>query len=82
MLYSYRKAIITSPGFAVVGWHPTDATVEDLEFAKTENALNADRYFDPSTFYKPRWCKSCNSYKPPRSYHCKDLNRSYFLDVF
>jgi len=75
MCYSYLKAIVTCPGFVNVIWQPADASFEDLEFAKTENSQSSDRYFDPSTFYRPRWCKYCSSYKPPRAYHCRDLNR-------
>lgn len=75
MAIAYRKAITTPPGFVPANWIPPEASFEELEFAKTESSQNADRYFDASTFYRPRWCKYCSSYKPPRSYHCKDLNR-------
>lgn len=75
MLFCYRKAITTCAGFVPLNWRPVDASFEELEFAKTEQSQNSDRYFDPSTFYRPRWCKYCDSYKPARSYHCRDLNR-------
>lgn len=75
LCYSYYKSITTSPGFVKKGWIDAEASEQDRAWARSEESKNPRKYMDPATFYKPRWCPYCQSYKPPRSHHCKELGR-------
>jgi len=74
---SYYCTITTPPGVATNGWVPTSYTEEEMTAAKQKEDTR-DKYakfLDIANFYKPRWCHYCQSFKPPRAYHCRDIDK-------
>ncbi|KIM70265.1 hypothetical protein SCLCIDRAFT_1161245 [Scleroderma citrinum Foug A] len=57
LLHSYYLCIVTNPGRVPDGWKPDTSTGDGLEVKKLTG--------------KPRYCRTCNKYKPPRSHHCR-----------
>lgn len=75
IFYNYYLCVFTDPGSVPSGWQPDWSALDPV--APT---LPAHTETDPSlelkeTIYRPRYCKTCSSYKPPRSHHCKTCQR-------
>ena len=72
VIYSYRNIVKAGPGRIPFGWAPSGFTEEELEEAK-QNADKEKRrkYYPPHLI---RFCKKCNSFKPPRSHHCRECD--------
>ncbi|KAI8979273.1 DHHC palmitoyltransferase-domain-containing protein [Mycotypha africana] len=59
---NYYLACKTSPGYVPEGWEPPKELLEyDEEL--------------PVGYTGPRFCKKCDSYKPPRAHHCRHCGR-------
>uniref|UniRef100_A0A6B2LBQ5 Palmitoyltransferase n=1 Tax=Arcella intermedia TaxID=1963864 RepID=A0A6B2LBQ5_9EUKA len=71
LCYSYYKSIHTDPGVAPKGWVPPGLQEEQLETLK-QMEVPRDALLDIEHFYIPKWCRHCQSWKPPRAHHCKD----------
>ncbi|KAF9647436.1 zf-DHHC-domain-containing protein [Thelephora ganbajun] len=55
--WNYYLCIMTDPGRVPPQWEPDVSDKQDFEI----NRLG-----------KPRYCRNCKRYKPPRAHHCKD----------
>ncbi|KAG0168899.1 Palmitoyltransferase [Apophysomyces sp. BC1034] len=60
--YNYYLAITTDPGKVPTDWEPPSSLVP----SKENRTLGITG---------PRFCKSCDLYKPPRSHHCRYCKR-------
>ncbi|KAL7746777.1 Palmitoyltransferase [Sorochytrium milnesiophthora] len=58
---SYYKACTTDPGTVPKDWVPPEDANAVVEMKKSTN--------------KPRYCRTCICYKPPRSHHCSTCGR-------
>ncbi|KAI8099607.1 zf-DHHC-domain-containing protein [Halteromyces radiatus] len=62
--YYYYLAIVTDPGKVPEGWEPPYSLIqrpEEVQSSKGETG--------------PRFCRSCDAYKPPRAHHCRVCRR-------
>ncbi|KAI8336249.1 DHHC palmitoyltransferase-domain-containing protein [Chlamydoabsidia padenii] len=62
--YYYYMAIVTEPGKVPDGWEPPYSLIpapEEVHANKGETG--------------PRYCRSCDAYKPPRAHHCRVCRR-------
>ncbi|WWD09908.1 hypothetical protein V865_008037 [Kwoniella europaea PYCC6329] len=57
VFWNYRLCVITPPGGVPIGWRPNLSSMEGQEVKKGNHA--------------PRYCKTCEHYKPPRAHHCR-----------
>ncbi|WRT67380.1 uncharacterized protein IL334_004351 [Kwoniella shivajii] len=57
VFWNYRLCVITPPGGVPHGWRPNLSAMEGVEVKKGNHA--------------PRYCKTCEHYKPPRAHHCR-----------
>ncbi|OCF55869.1 palmitoyltransferase PFA4 [Kwoniella mangroviensis CBS 10435] len=57
VFWNYRLCVITPPGGVPHGWRPNLSSMEGQEVKKGNHA--------------PRYCKTCEHYKPPRAHHCR-----------
>ncbi|KAI9291155.1 zf-DHHC-domain-containing protein [Neoconidiobolus thromboides FSU 785] len=60
LLHNYYLAVTTDPGKVPKGWAP-DPNAPYLQVKKSNS--------------KPRFCKTCKQYKPPRTHHCSSCER-------
>ncbi|TRM66063.1 DHHC palmitoyltransferase-domain-containing protein [Schizophyllum amplum] len=56
LFYNYSKCVLVDPGKVPRGWAP-NTTADGFEVKKLSG--------------KPRYCRMCDAYKPPRSHHCR-----------
>ncbi|KAH0838061.1 DHHC palmitoyltransferase-domain-containing protein [Lanmaoa asiatica] len=61
LLWNYYLCIFTDPGRVPNGWEPDFLAGEGYEVKKLTGG--------------PRYCRTCEKYKPPRSHHCRQCNR-------
>lgn len=61
LLWNYYLCIFTDPGGVPDGWEPDIGSEEGYEVKKHNGG--------------PRFCRTCERYKPPRSHHCRQCNR-------
>ncbi|KAI0067973.1 zf-DHHC-domain-containing protein [Artomyces pyxidatus] len=61
LLWNYWLCVLTDPGGVPNNWRPDTASLEGYEVKKLTGG--------------PRFCRTCNQYKPPRAHHCKDCKR-------
>ncbi|KAJ1935140.1 Palmitoyltransferase, partial [Kickxella alabastrina] len=61
LYYNYYLAVTVAPGHVPLGWEPprTGANVYELK----------------RDTHKPRYCRQCRAFKPPRAHHCTDCER-------
>ena len=59
----YVRACFTDPGNVPINWKPT--RTNDTPIASSEVVVAT----------KPRWCRKCETLKPPRAHHCKQCGR-------
>ncbi|WVQ78513.1 hypothetical protein IAT38_000599 [Cryptococcus sp. DSM 104549] len=57
VFWNYRLCVVTLPGGVPSGWRPNMSAMEGMEVKKGTHS--------------PRYCKSCEHYKPPRTHHCR-----------
>ncbi|KAK8869594.1 hypothetical protein IAR55_000161 [Kwoniella newhampshirensis] len=57
VFWNYRLCVTTPPGGVPHGWRPNMSGGEGMEVKKGNHA--------------PRYCKTCEHYKPPRAHHCR-----------
>ncbi|RXK41009.1 palmitoyltransferase PFA4 [Tremella mesenterica] len=57
VFWNYRLCVITSPGGVPPGWRPNIGQMDGMEVKRGSHA--------------PRYCKTCEHYKPPRAHHCR-----------
>ncbi|TYJ58113.1 palmitoyltransferase PFA4 [Cryptococcus floricola] len=57
VFWNYRLVVTTSPGEVPDGWRPTMGALDGLEVKRGTHT--------------PRYCKTCEHYKPPRAHHCR-----------
>ncbi|WVO14077.1 palmitoyltransferase PFA4 [Cryptococcus depauperatus] len=63
VFWNYRLCVVTSPGLVPKGWRPNMSSMEGMEIKRGTHA--------------PRYCKTCQHYKPPRAHHCRQCNTCY-----
>lgn len=86
IFYNYWLCVTTDPGSVPVGYQPDWSALDplppgtghwghsqtraDLTAGETEPTLELKQ-----ALYRPRYCKTCSAYKPPRTHHCKTCQR-------
>ncbi|PWN54162.1 hypothetical protein IE53DRAFT_383298 [Violaceomyces palustris] len=74
--YNYFLCVKTHPGSVPKGWEPDWTALEitvpvnSYDPVKREATVELKQYS-----FKPRYCRTCRSFKPPRSHHCKTCGR-------
>lgn len=63
LLICYWRTCLTDPGRVPKDWHEISRPSASLPQDKTSAALGN------------RWCRKCDSFKPPRAHHCKTCKR-------
>ncbi|GAA5869031.1 hypothetical protein JCM3774_002454 [Rhodotorula dairenensis] len=63
VFYNYALVVTTDPGRVPKGWRPDPKLLETghIEVKKQTGG--------------PRYCRSCQEYKPPRAHHCRQCKR-------
>ncbi|KAJ2780795.1 Palmitoyltransferase [Coemansia javaensis] len=61
LCYNYYCAVAVAPGYVPLGWEPPRAGANVYELKRDT--------------LKPRYCRICKGFKPPRSHHCSDCDR-------
>ncbi|KAH7886071.1 DHHC palmitoyltransferase-domain-containing protein [Phlebopus sp. FC_14] len=61
LLWNYYLCVVTDPGRVPTGWEPDTSSVDGYEVKKLTGG--------------PRYCRTCENFKPPRSHHCRQCNR-------
>ncbi|KAM5535856.1 hypothetical protein V8D89_010474 [Ganoderma adspersum] len=61
LLWNYRLCIITDPGGVPPSWKPDVNDSDGYEVKKLTRG--------------PRFCRTCENYKPPRAHHCRQCKR-------
>ncbi|KAJ2158750.1 Palmitoyltransferase [Coemansia sp. RSA 552] len=61
LLYNYYLAVTVPPGHAPLGWEPPRDGANVYELKRDT--------------LKPRYCRQCRGFKPPRTHHCADCDR-------
>ena len=56
----YGRACLVDPGYIPFEWTPS-SLINDTGYGSAEE--------------RHRWCKKCESFKPPRTHHCKTCQR-------
>ncbi|KAI8086229.1 palmitoyltransferase PFA4 [Halteromyces radiatus] len=64
IFYNYYLAVTTDPGRVPPHWEPPSFILNINKEHNKSNQLNP-----------PRFCKSCQIYKPPRTHHCRYCRR-------
>ncbi|CAO3624215.1 unnamed protein product [Cunninghamella blakesleeana] len=62
--YNYYLAITTEPGRVPDGWEPPYSLINEPEQVQIKNGETG-----------PRYCRTCEAYKPPRTHHCRVCKR-------
>ncbi|KAL1697429.1 DHHC palmitoyltransferase-domain-containing protein [Schizophyllum commune] len=60
LFYNYAQCVLVDPGRVPRGWVP-DTNTDGFEVKKLSG--------------RPRYCRACDAYKPPRSHHCRHCDR-------
>ncbi|KAK7695072.1 hypothetical protein QCA50_002262 [Cerrena zonata] len=60
LLWNYYLCVTTNPGQVPRGWHP-ESDDDAIEVKKLTKG--------------PRFCRTCECYKPPRAHHCRQCKR-------
>ncbi|CAO3650714.1 unnamed protein product [Mucor hiemalis] len=63
VFYNYYLAVTTDPGKIPAYWEPPSSLITPIKEVATEGITG------------PRYCKTCDVYKPPRSHHCRYCGR-------
>ena len=63
LLICFYRTCFTDPGRIPQHWRQN---LEDKQ----------DGRDDPQVFQRQRWCRRCETFKPPRAHHCKTCKRS------
>ncbi|KAI5997945.1 palmitoyltransferase PFA4 [Pisolithus albus] len=78
LLWNYYLCIFTDPGGVPDGWvtcHATCSSGTRLT-AHQEPDIGSDEGYEVKKHNGgPRFCRTCERYKPPRSHHCRQCNR-------
>ncbi|KZT08720.1 zf-DHHC-domain-containing protein [Laetiporus sulphureus 93-53] len=61
LLWNYYLCVVTDPGTAPERWQP--------------DVQDSDGYEVKKLTRRPRYCRTCEAYKPPRAHHCKQCKR-------
>ncbi|RPD57081.1 palmitoyltransferase PFA4 [Lentinus tigrinus ALCF2SS1-6] len=61
LLWNYRLCVMTDPGGVPSTWRPDMNDDDGYEVKKLTRG--------------PRYCRSCENYKPPRAHHCRQCKR-------
>ncbi|CCF53550.1 related to PFA4-Palmitoyltransferase (N-terminal fragment), partial [Ustilago hordei] len=72
IFYNYYLCIFTDPGTVPPGWQPDWSA---LHPPTTPSRGESQSIELKETILRPRYCKRCQAYKPPRSHHCKTCRR-------
>ncbi|EMD32570.1 hypothetical protein CERSUDRAFT_58434 [Gelatoporia subvermispora B] len=62
LLWNYYLSVVTDPGGVPPSWQPDFQDQDGYEVKKLTRG--------------PRYCRTCESYKPPRAHHCRQCKRS------
>jgi len=61
IFWNYFLCVITDPGQVPASWRPDTQSTDGYEVKKLTGG--------------PRFCRSCEEYKPPRAHHCRQCKR-------
>lgn len=83
LFWNYHLCVVTDPGRVPDSWVCTHKII--LPSYNTElnpqhpDPDSNDGYEVKKLTGNPRFCRTCEKYKPPRAHHCKQCNRSVHL---
>ncbi|CDS01165.1 hypothetical protein [Sporisorium scitamineum] len=77
IFYNYWLCVTTDPGSVPSGWQPDWSALDPVA---PQHPSTTEPEAEPSlelkqAIYRPRYCKTCSAFKPPRSHHCKTCQR-------
>lgn len=83
LLWSYLATFATSPGFVPADWQPFAAdeeqplTEEEVHYLADSLTAELREREDGYEWHllRPRYCKNCHAWKPPRAHHCSVTQR-------
>jgi predicted metal-binding protein len=78
--WNYYLCVTTDPGRVPDSWVRTSRQtlhkfLELMQTPKQPDTQSGDGYEVKKLTGSPRFCRSCEKYKPPRAHHCKVCNR-------
>ena len=75
IFYNYFNAIFLGPGFVPLNWRPVSFCKLDIDPTKNNQNFKSLLQKNKEDEAKLQFCKICNSFKAPRSHHCKKCQR-------
>lgn len=68
IFWNYFLCVSTNPGWVPTGWEPDWSALDPVD-------SNAAPLHLKQVICRPRYCKTCAAYKPPRAHHCKTCGK-------
>lgn len=76
IFYNYWLCVTTDPGAVPVGWQPEWSALDPVAPLPADSTAEQEPSIElKQAIYRPRYCKTCSAFKPPRSHHCKTCRR-------
>lgn len=72
IFYNYYLCVTTDPGSVPAGYQPEWSALDPSPTMSNETIPTMEL---KQLIYRPRYCKTCSGYKPPRAHHCKTCGR-------
>ncbi|RMZ52914.1 hypothetical protein APUTEX25_001033 [Auxenochlorella protothecoides] len=84
LLWAYLATFAANPGLVPPGWQPFELDEQEQQVGSADLQALADDFTelirdseDPVQWHllRPRFCKKCAAWKPPRAHHCRMTQR-------
>ncbi|GAC96339.1 hypothetical protein PHSY_003919 [Pseudozyma hubeiensis SY62] len=76
IFFNYWLCVTTDPGAVPLGWQPEWSALDPIAPLPADSTAEQEPSIElKQAIYRPRYCKTCSAFKPPRSHHCKTCRR-------